>query len=200
MSNVNGGKYGFTALFPLQRDANHQALRQVLREMDRHPHGSPLSAVPIIHVARLVIIDHLPFQGEPARLDRLKSSYLLFVCDFDGDDTGQLVDALADRAEEIVTRIWTHCRGFPGVSASRDRAGRARLCDYFKRCQIETNLLLADRSKETLPQILTALMWRRHFTDFVERHQGADPGQLQQEFQAMLQALAARGVPEPGSL
>ena len=200
MSNVNGSKYGFTGLFPLKGDANHQALRRGLREMDRHPRGSPLSSVPIIHMARLVIIDDLPFQGEPARLDRLKSSYLLFVCDFDGDDPDQLVGAMADAAHDVMVQIWSHCRGFPEVPQGQARAWRGRVCEYFKRCQLETNLLLADQPKATLPDILTALMWRRHFTEFVERHQGFDPLRLQQEFQAMWQALAAQAVPEPGSL
>jgi len=200
MSNLNGGKYGFTGLFPLSGDANHQGLRRVLRQMDRHPRGSPLSAVPIIHMARLVIIDDLPFQGEPARLDRLKSSYLLFVCDFDGDDPDQLVDALADHAQEITTQVWSHCRGFPRVSPGQDRVGRRHLCEYFKRCQVETNLLLADQADATLPQILTALMWKRQLTDFVESHQGADPVRLQQDFQTLWQALAAQDAPEPGSL
>ena len=200
MSSINGGKYGFTGLFPLRGDIDHVALRRILREMDRHPRGSPLSAVPIIHMARLVIIDDLPFQGDPAKLDRLKSAYLLFACDFDGDDPDQLVVALADGAQQTLVQVWSNCRGFPGLPPGQGRPGRGNLCDYFKRCQLQTNLLLADQPDATLPEIMMALTWRRHFSEFVERHQWIDAARLQQEFQTMWQTLAAMGAPEPGSM
>jgi hypothetical protein len=194
MSNANGRKYGFTALFPIKSGTDGAALRQHLRAMDRDERGSALAAVPIIHMARLVIVDDLPFQGLPAKLDRLESSYLLFTCDFDGNDPAQLVAAMLRSGRSIVAPIWSRCIGFP-IPASEEA-----VIAYFKRCQITTNLFLADQPEASVTQILTALTWRRRFTDFVEQHQGADPLRLQQAFQGLWQDLAGLPPPKPGSL
>jgi hypothetical protein len=194
MSNNNGKKYGFTALFPIKGDAECASLRRYLRDMDSHPRGSPLSSVPIIHMTRLVIIDELPFQGQPATLDKLESCYLLIACDFDGDDPEQLVTALASAVPAMVTDIWSHCLGFPGVTSG------AALIAYFKRCQLMNNLLLADQPDMSVGQILTALLCKRRFSEFLRQHQANDPARLQQEFQTMWQALIAQPAVEPGSI
>ena len=60
------------------------------------PYGSPLSKVPLIHMARFAIIDDLPYQGVPNNRDDLLSDYMLFVCDFDGMNVDTLVAAMID--------------------------------------------------------------------------------------------------------
>jgi hypothetical protein len=62
--------------------------------MDGDRYGSPLSKVPLIHMARFAIIDDLPYQGVPYNRDDLLSDYMLFVCDFDGTNVDTLVAAM----------------------------------------------------------------------------------------------------------
>ena len=76
MANQNGKKYGLTALFPIKAGEHAARLRTELRSWDAHPRGSPLSEVPVIHMARFVIIDRLAYQGVPAERDDLRSAYL----------------------------------------------------------------------------------------------------------------------------
>ena len=112
MSNPTDGVYAFVGLFPIMRTADHLAFRKMLRELDRQ--GSPFLAVPNVHRARLVIIDEAFFEGTPAAVDRFASRYLLFVCDFDGSNSGDLARALAKHVPQEVRRIWRHyCVGCP---------------------------------------------------------------------------------------
>lgn len=198
MNNTNGKKYGFTGLFPIKENADGAALRDRLRRLDEHPRGSPLSAVDLIHMVRLVVLDQLPFQGSPAAFDQLRSRYLLFVCDFDGESVDVLVRALVAKTPDLVTAIWEYCIGFPGLSPSAD-GDPQRLVDYFRQCQIRTNLFLADQPERTVPEILRGIEIKRRFADFLERHQGEPPDRLQQSFHDMWQSLR-NAAPQPGSL
>jgi hypothetical protein len=198
MSNINGKKYGFTGLFPIKEQADCGALRDYLRALDQNPCGSPLSAAPIIHMARFVIIDRLPFQGIPAAFDRLRSCYLLFACEFDGPDVATLVHALVTAVPDEIAKIWKHCIGFPGL-ASVEPTDPDNLVQYFSRCQVTTNLFLADQPERSVPEILKGLVAKRRFAEFLEQHQGAKPAILQQRFQEMWREVAAAD-PKPGSL
>ncbi len=107
-------------------------------------------------MARFVVIDNLAYQGVPAKGDTLaSSSYLLFLCDFDGDSPDALVAGLVGAIRHEVEEIWRHCVAFPGV------APLDPLAAYFARCQINTNLFLADRPDDTVDDILKSLLYRR---------------------------------------
>ena len=115
MANQNGEKYGFTGLFPITQGETAK-LRKFLRSLDdikTYPRGSPFSHVPIIHMARLFIVDRLAYQGTPAKVDTLKSDYLVFLCDYDGDSVDVLVLALVSGMHNEVAAIWKHCAGVP---------------------------------------------------------------------------------------
>jgi hypothetical protein len=197
MSNLNGNIYGFTGLFPLKGDANCSVLRSSLRSLDSHPLGSPLSSLDIVHVARFTIVDRLAFQGEPSKYDRLLSAYLLFACDFDGSDIDELVTAIATRIPDTFLAVWGSCVAVPTVG--RHPAANSDLIDYFRRCQVQTTLFLADRPDATVMQILRSLALTRMFAEFVQQNQGEDPALVQQRFQDMWQASAAARPPSPGS-
>jgi hypothetical protein len=126
MANQNGSKYGFTALFPIKAGEHASRLRKHLRTLDSNLYGSPLSEASIIHMARFAIIDRLAYQGVPAKADTLSSAYLLFLCEFDGDNPEALVRQLIDRLPGEVTAIWEHCRSFPGTESAD------RLSAYFE--------------------------------------------------------------------
>jgi hypothetical protein len=194
MSNTNGKKFGFTALFPIKSADDAVSLRRYLRSMDSNRYGSPLAGVEIIHMARFVVIDHLAYQGIPAKRDGLKSRYLLFTCDFDGETVDVLTGKLIAGTSETVDEIWTHCVGYPGLEQ------RDRLTAYFEDCQLTTTLFLADRPDDEVASILRALMYKRGFTEFVESCQRKRPPDLKTAFLQLWQSLAKQPTPPPGSL
>jgi hypothetical protein len=197
MANQKGNKYGFTALFPIKPGEHAAQLRTYLRSLDSCLYGSPLSGVPIIHMARFVIIDQMPYQGIPAKKDMLSSAYLLFLCEFDGSSSDLLVQQLVQEIPNEVTMIWQHCRAFPG----NDRVDV--LADYFSRCQLETTLFLADRPVESVQDVLRALLYKRALSEIVlwAQQQGTalDPSDLKTRSQA-LRNIDTSPAPHPGSL
>ncbi|WOH49236.1 hypothetical protein [Bradyrhizobium sp. sBnM-33] len=187
MANQNGKKYGFTGLFPIKVGQTAE-LRTFLRRLDlsiKYPRGSPLSEVPIVHMARFVVIDRLAYQGTPAKVDTLKSAYLLFACDFDGFSIDVLIRAMVKYIPCELEAIWQHCRGFPGIESCDDLAA------YFEQCQITTNLLLADQPNASVNDILKGLMYRRRLAEFIRHVQDAqpNPADLKADFERMWQSL-----------
>ncbi|MEH2532489.1 hypothetical protein V1277_001130 [Bradyrhizobium sp. AZCC 1588] len=189
MANQNGGKYGFTGLFPITPGQTAE-LRTFLRKLDesvKYPRGSPLSEVSIVHMARFVMIDRLAYQGTPAKVDALKSAYLLFACDFDGFSIDVLIRAMVKYIPCELEAIWRHCRGFPGIESCDDLAA------YFEQCQITTNLLLADQPDASVNDILKGLMYRRRLVKFIKHVQKAQPSpeELKARFEKMWRSLQA---------
>ena len=92
MANKNGNAYGLTALFPLKSDqakatdnfpigseiSNSESLRNVLANMPLAD-ASPFAWRPITHMSRFVVVDHLAFNGYPAKSDELQSVWLLWT-------------------------------------------------------------------------------------------------------------------------
>ena len=187
MANQNGGKYGFTGLFPI-KDGQTAALRTYLRTLDdtvEYPRGSPLSEVPIVHMARFVVIDRLTYQGTPAKADTLKSTYLLFACDFDGFSIDVLIREMVKNIPSQLKTIWRHCVGFPDIERRDDLAA------YFEQCQVTTNLLLADQPDAEVNDILLGLMYRRRLGEFIKHVQDVQPAPdaLKDDFERMWQGL-----------
>ena len=89
MPNQNGNVYGLTILSPIINDArwhvSHDcAIRDYLALLPRD-HRSPFAKISSTHLARLVVMDDVVFVGTPAREEHLKSRYLVFETNFDGD-------------------------------------------------------------------------------------------------------------------
>jgi len=196
MSNRNGGLYGLTTLFPIISTESGARLRARLRAFNADPRGSPLAAVPIIHMSRFVVIDRLPYQEFPAHDDHIKGSYLLFCCDFDGADVSQLIHALLEHAPDFLANVWSHCAGFP------TRQSADRIAAYFERRQLETNLYFVDRPDDTVEDVLRALRIKRAFAQFVIRlqRQNLSPDKLQREFLGMWRKMTRMRMPAPGTL
>lgn len=197
MANRNGEKYGFTGLFPITREQS-PTLRVFLHSLNdtaTYPGGSPFSHVPIIHMARLFVVDRLTYQGTPAKADTLKSDYLVFVCDFDGDSIDTLIQAMVGNIPTEVAGIWGRCVRFPGVQQ------RDLLSDYFTRCQVTTTLFMADQPAATVGNILTGLMCRRRLVDLIRKDQSAPRNAvaLKQDFEDMWRQLQ-NDSPLPGTL
>jgi hypothetical protein len=201
MLNRFGKKYGYNGLFPIRDDRATRLLRAHLQLLDKHEFGSPFSGTDLVHLARFIIIDQLPYQGYPAKPERRGPGFLVFMCDFDGSDVSELAQALATACPEAVHGVWQHCDGFPFEGAEAVANGGAeQLAAYLRSFQSATLLYLADQPDATVGQILRAMRMQMRFADFVAAHQGSSAKTLRADFAKLWAALEQEPDPRPGSL
>lgn len=197
MANIDGQSYAFAALTPIITGTTegvvHVAeLRSVLARLSADPH-SPITRVPGTHFLRWNILDGMPQLGLPSQQDPLKSKYLMLECDFDGDrDTW--IDGFAAAVPDLVTAIYRHCVGFPGL------ADPAAFRSYLVACQLDTTLDFAPYSTQSLDRVLRALETQRRFVAFVQQSQGRPEAELRMAFSQFAEQLRDMPTPPPGSL
>ena len=109
MPNQNGNVYGLTILSPIintpDGDVSHDcAIRDYLALLPRD-HRSPFAKISSTHLARLVVMDDVVFVGTPAREEHLKSKYLVFETNFDGDLDAYLAVWRATPPDEVRRRL-----------------------------------------------------------------------------------------------
>jgi hypothetical protein len=195
MANQSGQVYGLTLLCPIIEDdrldiCNTMELRWYLGQLPRD-HASPFARISSTYLARLVVMDDVVFVGVPAREEHLKSRYLVFETNFDGDlDT--YLTRMATEIPDFVDSVWKHCVGYPGVS------GIAAFIAYMKKCQIPTTFFFADVNNHTVQQSLKALQTQSALAHFIEKHQGQPAAEIQRGFGALLQSMSAAPLPVPG--
>jgi hypothetical protein len=195
MANQSGQIYGLTILSPIieneRIDICHATeLRWYLASLPRD-HTSPFARVSSTHLARLVVMDDVVFVGAPAHEEHLKSRYLVFETNFDGDLDIYLT-RMAREIPEVVESVWKHCVGYPGVADPADFAA------YMKKCQIATTFFFADVNDKTVQQNLRALQVQSALAHFIEKNQGKPAAEIQKSFGVLLERLANAPAPLPG--
>jgi hypothetical protein len=195
MANVSGTVYGLTILSPIVDDPNAQishdcAIRQYLANLP-NGHTSPFAQVSSTHMCRLVVMDDVIYVGTPAREEHLNSRYLVFESNFDGDLEPYLM-RMATEIPDVMDSVWGHCVGYPGV---RDVNA---FVAYMKKCQLNTTFYFADVNSHTVQSTLRALKVQASVADFIAKHQGQSPSELQAAFRAFYERV--RNIPdeEPG--
>jgi hypothetical protein len=197
MPNKNGTVYGLTILSPIidddQATPSHDL--QIRKYLATLPTGeqSPFALAPGTHLARLVVMDDVIYVGMPACEEHLKSKYLVFESNCDGELDTYLA-GLAASVPQHLDAIWSHCVGYPGA------ANRQAFIDYMKACQIETTFYFAAVNNKSVPETLRALQTQHAVADFIANHQGMEPARLQAEFAQFVDELKAAPVPRPGSM
>ena len=184
MSNQNGGIYGLTALCPIiEGDAIDVSHATELRwYLARVKDEDGFARIDSTHLARLVVMDDVVFVGAPACEEHLKSRYLVFETNFDGElDT--YLTRMAREVPEFVDSVWKHCVGYPGAGNPADFAA------YIRKCQIDTTFFFADVNNRTVQQNLKALRVQAGVAHFIEKHQGRPPAEIQKAFHAFLKAM-----------
>jgi hypothetical protein len=179
MANESGKAYGLTVFCPL-RDDRHESksYSAVIRErLHRLPldENSPMARVPNTYLCRFFILDDVPYQGDPALAEHLKSKYLMFVCELHGQLDPYLL-GMWKNAEEMITRIWEFCVGFQEVKKAED------FVQYIKRCQVKTTFYFNGSTDESLAGQLKALYLKQEFFKFVQNHQGKSAEEVQKAF------------------
>ena len=196
MADQSGSIYGLTILSPIKDDPHAEishslAIRMYLQTLPVDGKG-PFGKVSTTHMARLVVLDDVVYFGMPSREEHLKSKYLIFESNFDGDLETYL-QQLATEARDEVHGIWQHCIGYPGV----ENVGA--FTAYMKRCQVETTFYFADVNDKTVEQTLQALQTQSAVASFIEKNQGKSPDELQPAFVDFLKRLHDAPRPKPGS-
>ena len=186
MGNVSGSTYGLTILSPIIEDnridiCHSMELRWYLSRLPRD-HRSPFAQLSSTYLARLVVMDDVVFVGLPACEEHLKSRYLVFETNFDGDlDT--YLRRMAHETPEFVGDVWKHCAGFPGTGDVD------AFVAYMKKCQIETTFFFADVNDQTVHATLHALRTQSSLAHFMEKHQGVAGAELQHAFGVFMDRL-----------
>jgi hypothetical protein len=195
MANQSGNVYGLTILSPVLQDPSAEtshncAIRMKLAGLPRDE-SSPFARVSSTHMARLVVMDDVVYVGMPACEEHLKSQYLIFETNFDGD----LDTYLARMAREIPTEVdavWQHCWGYPGVQDV------GAFIAYMKKCQVTTTFYFADVNDKTVEETLRALQTQAAVAEFIEKNQGRPADEVQKYFADFLQKLRNAPAPIPG--
>ncbi len=195
MPNQNGQVYGLTILSPILEgsriDICHaQELRLYLGELERD-YRSPFAQISSTYLARLVVMDDVVFVGTPACEEHLKSRYLVFETNFDGDLDSYLT-RMAKETPDFVDAVWKHCVGYPGLS------DLSAFIAYMKKCQITTTFFFADVNNRTVGETLKALRTQAALAHFVEKNQGRPAADVQRAFGDLLRALDKAPPPRPG--
>ena len=197
MPNKNGAVYGLTILSPIIDDekatpSHDLQIRNYLATLPTRE-DSPFALAPGTHLARLVVMDDVIYVGMPACEEHLKSKYLVFESNCDGDlDT--YLSGLAASIPEYLDAIWKHCVGYPGA------ANRQAFIDYMKACQLDTTFFFAAVNDRSSTETLSALQNQTAVADFIATHQGVNAATLQREFVQFVAHLKSRPLPRPGSM
>jgi hypothetical protein len=199
MANINGSIYGLTILSPIIDDANaapsHDLqIRAYLAQLSTRE-DSPFATAPGTHLARLVVMDDVIYVGMPSCEEHLKSKYLVFESNCDGDLDSYLT-GLAATIPTHLDAIWSHCVGYPTQGA----ADRQAFIAYMKACQVETTFYFAAVNDQSVSATLRALQTQTAVADFIAAHQGADPATLQSDFLDFATQLNSLPTPPPGSM
>lgn len=192
MPSKSGTVYGLTLLCPIidnekARPSHDLMIRDFL---SRLPLGtdSPFARAPGTHLARLVVLDDVIYVGMPSCEEHLRSKYLVFECNCDGDRDTYLT-GLANHVPDDLDAIWQHCTGYPGAR------NLPAFLSYMKACEIETTFFFAPVNDKDVAQTLTALQTQRAVAAFVATHQGCSAAELQQDFKVFTDRLAKAPVP-----
>lgn len=195
MANQSGSVYGLTILSPILQDptaetSHNCALREKLASLPRDQF-SPFAKVSSTHMARLAVMDDVVYVGMPSCEEHLKSQYLVFETNFDGD----LDTYLGRMVREIGTEVhalWQHCWGYPGVQNVEAFSA------YMKKCQITTTFYFADVNDKTVEQTLRALEAQTEVAKFIEHNQSRPAEHVQKAFAEFMRKLRGAPAPVPG--
>jgi hypothetical protein len=195
MGNQSGKAYGLTVLCPLRSDTHEKqsfaaALRARLHALPLDE-DSPMARVPNTYLCRLFVLDDVPYQGEPAQSERLKSKYLVFVCELHGQLETYL-QGMWKNAEETINSIWEFCVGFKDDVRDADSFTR-----YIKKCQVTTTFYFNGSTDEPLAEQLKALYLKQEFSKFAIANQGKSAADVQRAFDEFVKATEPSNLARP---
>jgi hypothetical protein len=142
-----------------------------------------------------VVLDDVIYVGAPSCEEHLKSKYLVFESNCDGDRDSYLKE-LAKAVPKELDAIWKHCVGYPERGANDLDAFLA----YMKRCQVETTFFFAPVNDKTRRETLIALRDKAYIAHFIAEHQGAPAAEIQKKILALQAHLKTLPDPKPAAV
>jgi hypothetical protein len=153
-----------TAISPIEVKPAHavtDAIIDFIDELNRGRGFESFAQCPMLHMARILIIDDLRPALGVAGAGSLKTNYLLFIADVDGS-VDDFLDALYTADPELVDRLWGSCLGYPG-----DCGGPVFFRRYIERCSLRTHLPFAAFPRETAREIRGALVLHANLLEWI---------------------------------
>jgi hypothetical protein len=194
MPNENGKAYGLTVLCPLRHDrrAKHSFAATLRTRLAQLPldEESPMARVPNTYLCRFFILDEVPYQGDPALCEHLKSKYLVFVCELHGELEPYLRGMWAN-AKEMIQSVFDYCIGFEDIQSADD------FVYYIKRCQVTTTFYFNGSTDEALEEQLKALYLKQEFAKFVRQNQGRGALDVQKAFLEFVERTQPSNLAQP---
>ena len=175
MADVVGQARALTVFTPIVQ--GH--VNELRAYLDGLPTGadSPLARTAGTHFARWVILPQLIYEGRPQRRELLRTPYLIFTSNFDGE-LDPYLDALASQMPAEAHEIWRHCAGYPG-----EVSGQA-FKTYIRRHSVPNSFFVAAYGDASVAQVRSSIALKKRFADFVARAQTLEPGELRDAFQS----------------
>ncbi|WP_286829129.1 MULTISPECIES: hypothetical protein [Kordiimonas] len=183
-----------TAFSPIEHrrndpDGREATIRKTL--LSHEQDDSPFADCPMVHMARVQILDQLvPPMGDVSG-SGLKTKYLIFAADIDGriDD---FLDALYRRDTDFVHNVWGQCIGYP------DFRGAVFFRRYIDACSFHNPLGYAGFPL-SVGETLLQLRRKNALADFVSDHQGLSDKELQAAWRKNRESLKNPDLPKPGT-
>ena len=202
MANKSGNAYALTLLCPIRNGSpkhapdgmNDQTYADLIRyqlQQLRLNEDSPMARVPNTYLCRLWVLNDVPFQGRPATLEHLKSSYLVFTSNFYGE-LDDYLKGIWSKIETEIRAILKYCVGFEQRVRDVDT-----FIQYIKECQVETTFFFNGSSDEPLEVQLKSLYLKQEFSKFAFENQGRSPAELQAAFRAFVALTQPDNVERP---
>jgi hypothetical protein len=151
---------------------------------------SPMANVPSTYLCRFFVLDDVIFEGHPARLEHLKSKYLVFVAELHGELEAYL-QGMWRHAEAFVRGLFAHCIGFGEVRDAQS------FVTYIKRCQVETTFYFNGSTDEPLAEQLKGLYLKQELSKFAYANRGKSAVELQSAFQQFVSRVAPNDLVGP---
>ena len=197
MSNKSGNAYALTLLCPILPGAPPTAgpdgesyvasLRFQLQKLSDH---KQMSLVPNTYLSRCWVLDDVPYQGDPASLEHLKSKYLVFSANFYGE-LDDYLKGMWNAVKPAIQFVLSHCVGFSGVN------DEASFIAYIKKCQVKTTFFFNGSTDDPLAEQLKALYLKQELTKFAYENQGKTPANLQAAFREFVLRVQPENTARP---
>lgn len=203
MANQSGNAYALTLLCPVRAGApaagfdgqsqeSYAAhLRFVLQSV-RVSGDSPMARVPNTYLSRFFLLDDVYYQGSPALEEHLKSSYLVFCCNFHGELEPYLT-GMWKAIESDVRLLLNHCVGFSNQTVP----DAAAFIAYVKKCQVTTTFFFNGSTDQPLAEQLKGLYLKQEFSQFAFENQGRSAREIQEAFREFIKRTEPENTARP---
>lgn len=136
------GQTNFAAMSPIEVKPAHEvttAITELVTTLSGSQSASPFAQCPMLHMARLVVIDDLRPKLGTSPTASLRTNYLLFVASIDGQ-LDDFLDCLSAADPSFVQQVWGRCLGYPVDPQGEPRQGPVFLRRYIARSLLPVHL------------------------------------------------------------